>query len=80
MSDAEKLAAAEALADCWDSYTLGDIATALTCTEAEAMAQFMRAFGYSADGFLREHGEGDDCGDQHCQCEDCLDGVERDEE
>ncbi len=54
------------------SDTLGDIATSLTCSEAEAVADLFASFGYgnTAEAFIESHAEGDDCGDMHCQCDD----------
>ncbi|EKF22970.1 putative gp79 [Mycolicibacterium hassiacum DSM 44199] len=56
-----------------DGYLLSDIATHLTCTEFEAMADLLLAIGVSEEtvaGFEEAHAEGDDCGDMHCCCDD----------
>ncbi|AMS01068.1 hypothetical protein SEA_ARCHERNM_74 [Mycobacterium phage ArcherNM] len=60
-----------------DGWLLSDIATNLTCTEFEAMADLLLAIGIDPDvveGFEDSHAEGDDCGDMHCKCgdEDCA--------
>ncbi|ASR86530.1 hypothetical protein SEA_CHANGELING_78 [Mycobacterium phage Changeling] len=56
-----------------DGYLLGDIATNLTCTEFEAMADLLLAIGCDeqmVEAFEDDHAEGDDCGDMHCRCGD----------
>lgn len=56
------LGVAELDADLW--Y---DLAERLTCTEAEAIAQFLYAFHGegAATSFLASHSAGDDAGDEH---------------
>ena len=46
---------------------LEDIASALTCTEADALADLLRTSNHpdSADGLIAAHAEGDDEGDEH---------------
>ncbi|ASZ75240.1 hypothetical protein PBI_MISSWHITE_74 [Mycobacterium phage MissWhite] len=49
-----------------DGYLLSDIATHLTCTEFEAMADLLLVIGVHEEtvaGFEEAHAEGDDCGD-----------------
>jgi hypothetical protein len=50
-----------------------EIATALNCTEVEALAELLRAAGreYAADYWIEDHAVDDDCGDQHCRCDEC---------
>lgn len=62
------LRAAHRLADMFGSEELGSsVGTHMTCTEAEALADVMRAVGEdeAAARFLRGHSEGDDEGDDH---------------
>lgn len=48
------------------------IGSALTCSEAEALADLFIALGKPgrAESLMYDHGTADDCGDQHCQCDD----------
>lgn len=60
--------AARALADVLGSEEVGsNVGTHMTCTEAEAVADVMRAAGQAgaAAAFLVGHGEDDDEGDDH---------------
>lgn len=60
--------AARRLADVFGCETLGsDVGTHMTCGEAEALADVIRAAGdpQGAEAFLRGHGETDDEGDEH---------------
>jgi len=60
-----------------------DIATGLTCTEAEALADLIVSLGVmldidtdaAAEYWITQHAQGDDCGDMHCLC-----GCEHEEE
>jgi len=56
-----------------DSYLADDIARSLTCLEVEALAGVLRALGdeRAAQTWIEFHGSGDDCGDSHCQCDEC---------
>lgn len=67
-------AAAEVLAD---GEIADDIATSFSCDEVETLAEFLRAygFGHHAGVWIESHAEGDDCGDQHCRCDDCTTGA-----
>lgn len=52
----------------WTNDTLlEDIASQLTCSEANALADLLRAYNYpeDADAMLSAHAEGDDEGDEH---------------
>lgn len=55
------------------TYLAGDIATKLTCGEAEALADLLLAFGdeKASQDWLSAHSFGDECGDMHCFCGDC---------
>ncbi|AGK86107.1 hypothetical protein Chy5_0072 [Mycobacterium phage Chy5] len=56
-----------------DGYAVCDIATSLTCTEFEALADLLLAIGVdprTVESFESSHAEGDDCGDMHCRCDD----------
>lgn len=66
-STESKLAAAEALADGWDDWTLRDISLHLTCPEANLLAEFLVAFRgeEAAAAFLAAHAEHDEEGDLH---------------
>lgn len=58
----------ERFLDVWsDSDLLDNISTALTCTEADALADLLRFFDYdeSADVLIGAHSVGDDEGDDH---------------
>jgi len=70
----QKLDAAAGLAAVLNDggYVLGDIATKLTCTEANALAEFVAAWitPEFAQEFLAAHAEGDDEGDLHYVGED----------
>lgn len=62
------LIAAESLANALaDGEIASEVGTALTCGEADTLADFFRAFGYNqaADTWIRAHAEGDDEGDEH---------------
>ena len=50
-----------------DGYAVSDIATALTCREADALASLLREVGKpdAADSLIESHAEGDDEGDEH---------------
>lgn len=48
-----------------DGQVWHDIATSLTCTEAETVATFLEAFEIDGQGFLASHSTGDDGGDLH---------------
>lgn len=61
-------------ADVWAAGDLaGDVATLLTCTEVEVLACLLHAYGHAeaATAWIEAHAEGDDCGDDHCRCEEC---------
>lgn len=58
-TDAEKLAAAEAVAEL-DLFVLVDKAGSFTCHEAETIATFLRAFSCDVESFLLSHAFGDD--------------------
>ncbi|MEV0766495.1 hypothetical protein [Nocardia sp. NPDC050435] len=51
-----------------------EVGPALTCLEAEALAGLLGALGSAAgaDAWIEGHAASDDCGDMHCQCEDCV--------
>lgn len=55
------------------SYLADDLATKLTCDEAESLAAMLNLIGddSSAQMWLEKHSYGDDCDDQHCRCADC---------
>lgn len=58
----------ERFLDVWsDSDLLDNISTALTCSEADALADLLRFFDYdeSADVLIEAHATGDDEGDSH---------------
>ena len=65
------LKAAEVLSD---GEIADEVGTSLTCTEVEALAELFRATGHenAAQVWIDCHAEGDDCGDDHCRCEDCT--------
>lgn len=50
-----------------DSMTAGDVGPHMTCGEAEALADVLRAAGHdaAADAWLEGHASGDDEGDLH---------------
>jgi hypothetical protein len=50
-----------------DGYAVSDIGTALTCTEADALAALLRELGKpdAATALIDSHAEGDDEGDAH---------------
>lgn len=68
---ATRTAAAKGLAEVLDMYLLDDIAAKLTCREADALADFVRAWHGDelADGFLAAHALEDDGGDSHVATE-----------
>jgi hypothetical protein len=72
MNNQQQLDAVVKFFNTWGSDTLGDIATSLTCTEAEAMADLLRAFGHerTAEWFIKDHAAGDDEGDLHYEGEE----------
>jgi hypothetical protein len=49
------------------------VGPSMTCTEVEALAGLMRALGRdnAADAWIKGHAENDDCGDEHCVCDEC---------
>ncbi|AFN37701.1 hypothetical protein ELTIGER69_77 [Mycobacterium phage ElTiger69] len=57
-------------------YLASDIATHLSCVEVEALAGLLCALGENsaAGEWIEFHSEADDCGDQHCRCEECNAG------
>ncbi|AKU42427.1 hypothetical protein AVT30_gp17 [Mycobacterium phage UnionJack] len=59
-----------------DGYLASDIATHLSCVEVEALAGLLSALGEVsiAETWIEFHSEADDCGDQHCRCEECNAG------
>lgn len=59
------MSAAVKVADMFHGYTSYDIATALTCPEADALAELFEACGLDSGDFLDAHAEGDDGGDAH---------------
>ncbi|WP_425298241.1 DNA-directed RNA polymerase subunit alpha C-terminal domain-containing protein [Nocardia abscessus] len=69
----------DAVANFVEAFSAGDvsceIATSLNCTEVEALAGLLRAAGsgYAADYWIEDHAVDDDCGDQHCRCDECKD-------
>lgn len=72
---AEIVKAAGAFAELFaDGEIADEVGTKLTCTEVETLADCLRAFGYdqAAQTWIDCHAEGDDCGDQHCRCEECT--------
>lgn len=77
--DALFVAAAQAVVDldpgCW--Y---DQATAFTCTEADALADLLRAAGHTntAAVFIEAHAEGDDEGDDHYDADAAMADAEAD--
>lgn len=66
--------AAEMLAD---GEIASDIATSFNCGEVEILAEFLRACGFddAASHWIDDHSEGDDCGDEHCLCDECRAGA-----
>lgn len=68
-----KIEAFDVFTDVWNSDTIGDIATSLTCIEFDALIDLVVAGGMgpeTAKMLTEMHGEGDDCGDSHCLCDD----------
>lgn len=69
---------AVALAQFVQVFDAGDIwveiGSQFTCTEAEAMAELLRAIGLrsQADCLMADHAAGDECGDMHHACEECF--------
>lgn len=61
----EALAEFRAVWTKWD--LLGDLGERLTCTESDALADFLEALGEAdaAKGLREAHAEGDDEGDSH---------------
>ncbi|AAN01832.1 hypothetical protein SEA_BUZZBUZZ_77 [Mycobacterium phage BuzzBuzz] len=55
-----------------DGYLAGDLAEKLTCIEVEALASVLLSLGAAdaATKWIEYHAEADDCGDQHCRCDD----------
>lgn len=78
----EQVAAAEEVARTWGSLAMAlpaDYDCTLHCTEAEAMARLLNAFGEEAlaDAVIEEHAEGDVCGDlHHKECDDCRESTD----
>ena len=63
-----KLEALDTFLEVWTAdVLLEDIATQLTCTEADALDNLLRASGQyaAAESLISSHAEGDDEGDQH---------------
>jgi hypothetical protein len=56
-----------------DSDLADAAGTALTCTEVEALAELLRASGRgeAAEAWIEGHAVDDDCGDEHCVCDEC---------
>jgi hypothetical protein len=56
----------------------GDYSCYLTCYEAESLAELYRAFGDDgkADDVIEGHAEGDEHGEKHCRCEECVPTVD----
>ncbi len=68
MNDYTRRMAVIDLLEVWTNDTLlEDIATQLTCKEADALADLLRAYHYEdeAASLLSAHAEGDDEGDKH---------------
>lgn len=65
--------AAENFVTHFGGYLMDDIATHLTCSEVEALADLLVALGEQrlSELWIRAHAEGDDCGDMHCLCNIC---------
>lgn len=59
--------AATHLADVFDAYLAGDVATRFNCVEVEALAELLTALGHTdtAHAWRKAHAEDDDAGDQH---------------
>ncbi|AOT25446.1 hypothetical protein KIP29_gp18 [Mycobacterium phage BabyRay] len=69
----QDMSAIEHFIEVWsDGYLSADTATHMTCVEVEALAGVFRAFGHNdtADRWIADHAEADDCGDMHCRCDD----------
>ncbi|QDK03153.1 membrane protein [Mycobacterium phage SydNat] len=59
-----------------DGWLAADVATYLSCVEVETLAGLLEALGEAraAKVWIEEHAKSDDCGDQHCLCEECNEG------
>jgi hypothetical protein len=68
-----RLGAAQEFVETWGASTTAE-GLALTCREAEALAELFGAFGddENAGLVLAVHAEHDSCGDWHHACEDCT--------
>ncbi|WKW87292.1 hypothetical protein SEA_CHARGERPOWER_77 [Mycobacterium phage Chargerpower] len=56
----------------WGRDLAVDVASHLTCIEAEAIASLFLSLGdaKAAEEWIECHAEADDCGDMHCRCDD----------
>lgn len=68
----ERAAALTYFLDTFDGHTAYDVGPHLTCREADAMADFLRAYGQpdTADALIEGHAAEDEEGDAHYEEDD----------